>query len=554
MCKDSANKLEHLQSPRAVAKALKEQSRSSAQKALLLLKSLESLQANAFYSNAILSGCKHWEEGLDLLKGFRGNACADEVSYNSVLNLLNWQTALALFCNLKTLNGFNNSPNGINQDLKVSNVPYNVLISSGKTEPAGWKNSLNLMLTMAMDQLKCDQFSYMAALDVLKSKSKVQSLWRRSCHILNSMPVSLVQPDVLSWNTVLASALNWTHQLHLLNMRPFSLVPDLISYHSAIRGDWRVSLNVLTSMTKLQMKSNVVTLNSALRSFATNEAWAIATVMMDRMSSHAILPDVLSFNSYLHTLACASGSGLPNSIWVDALQSFARLGLQGDSFTMTSAIRVRSQVAFSEASEVDMFGEGQYGWRQGLNMLEDGRHGGHGKVSRVSSNAVLKECAQVSQWGIALGLLTDASDASGKSDEVSVSTCISACEKASQWQKALLLLCAMPLVRLQRDIVCFGAAASACQKGKQWQLALSLLSDVSDCVLQPNLPTYNAVISACGNAGEWTQALSLLELLGSNANVISYNAVALQLKSTFSFFQKTRGIIREYRNIRYNMI
>jgi pentatricopeptide repeat domain-containing protein 1 len=75
------------------------------------------------------------------------------------------------------------------------------------------------------------------------------------------------------------------------------------------------------------------------------------------------------------------------------------------------------------------------------------------------------------------------------------------------------------------DIVCFGAAASACEKGKQWQLALCLLSEMSDRILQPNLFTFNAVISACGHAREWARALSLLQLLGSEADVVSYNAV-----------------------------
>ena len=146
-------------------------------------------------------------------------------------------------------------------------------------------------------------------------------------------------------------------------------------------------------------------------------------------------------------------------------------------------------------------------------MLQTAKDAGHRKLT-ICANVVLKECSEVSDWQAALELLGI------ESDEFSLSTVISACEKAFQWSQALFLLRTMPA-----DIVCFGAAASACEKGQQWQLALCLLPEMSDHFLQPNLFIFNAVISACGHAREWARALSLLELLASEADVVSYNAV-----------------------------
>eukprot|EP00435_Cladocopium_sp_Y103_P054578 s762_g17.t2 len=502
--------------PREVAAALKVQSRISVQKAMRLLKTLDKalFQVNTFHSNAILSGCHNWEESLELLKEFKCSSCADAVSYNCVMNSLKWPITLALVGNLETLNNNTNNNAKDPQDLTIS---YNRLISSCKTQDA-WKHSLRFLLMMKMEELKPDQFSYMAALDVLQ-KSKL-CLWRRSCHILSSMPAGLVQPDIFSWNSMLASVpdSNWKTDMHLLNsmqsMRLFAPVPDLVTYHTALRGeDWRIVLFVLTLTAKQQLQVNAVTLNSVLGSFTT-PAWARATLMLDDMASNGILPDVLSFNSYLHTCAsspsCAScSSGWSNGIWLDALRSYERLGLKTDSFSVASAIKVRSQAARSAFEVFDIYS----GWQEGLTVLQTAKAAGHRKLT-ISSNVVLKECSEVSDWQAALVLFGI------ESDEFSLSTVISACEKAFQWPQALFLLHTMPA----KDIVCFGAAASACEKGKQWQLALCLLSEMSDCILQPNLFTFNAVISACGHAREWARALSLLELLGSEADVVSYNA------------------------------
>eukprot|EP00438_Fugacium_kawagutii_P012033 Skav218175 [mRNA] locus=scaffold5213:166941:167324:- [translate_table: standard] len=111
---------------------------------------------------------------------------------------------------------------------------------------------------------------------------------------------------------------------------------------------------------------------------------------------------------------------------------------------------------------------------------------------------------------------------------------MSACERSFQWRQALSLMAAMPVMLLRRDIVCFGAGVSACEKGNQWQLAMGVLSFSNGHTLNANLNDlndvsvnlFNAVISACGVASEWTHALFLLHLLGSRADVISYNAVA----------------------------
>ena len=503
--------------PREVAEALKVQSRSSVRKALQLLKTLDKalFQVNTFHSNAILSGCRNWEESLGLLNEFKCNSCADAGSYNCVMNSLEWPIALALVGNLKTLNSNTHSSAKESQDLTIS---HNCLISSCKTQDA-WKHSLHFLNFLTMEELRPDKFSYMAALDVLQKSQPC--LWRRSCHILGSMPAgaSGVQPDIFSWNSMLASVpvSNWKTDLYLLNsmrsMRFFAPVPDLITYHTGLRGeDWRIVLSGLTSTAKQQLKVNVVTLNSVLGSFTTT-AWARATVMLDDMASNSILPDVLSFNSFLHT--CGSGSsGLSHGIWLDALREYERHGLRTDSFSVSSAIKVRSQAARSASHVFDTFFSG---WQEGLNALQAAKNAGHRKLA-ICANVVLKEFSEVSEWQAALVLLGI------ESDEFSLSAVISACEKAFKWPQALFLLHTMP-AEDAKDIVCFGAAASACEKGKQWQLALSLLSEMSDCILQPNLFTFNAVISACGHAREWARALSLLEVLGSEADVVSYNAV-----------------------------
>ena len=233
--------------PRKVAAALKVQSRSSVQKALQLLKTLDKalFQVNTFHSNAVLSGCHNWEENLELLKEFKSNSCADAVSYNCVMNSLKWPIILALVDNLKTLNSDTNNGAKELQDLTIS---YNRLISSCKTQDA-WKQSLHFLLMIEMEELRPDQFSYMAALDVLQ-KSKL-CLWRRSCHILNSMP-ALVQPDIFSWNSMLASVpdSNWKTNVHLLNsmrsMRFFC--SGSRSYNTSHCFAWRRLANCVVSL------------------------------------------------------------------------------------------------------------------------------------------------------------------------------------------------------------------------------------------------------------------------------------------------------------------
>ena len=77
-------------------------------------------------------------------------------------------------------------------------------------------------------------------------------------------------------------------------------------------------------------------------------------MLLEDVASNGILPDVLSFNSYLHRCALGS-SGLSNGIWLDALRSYERLGLKTDSLSVSSAIKVRSHAARSASEVFDTF-------------------------------------------------------------------------------------------------------------------------------------------------------------------------------------------------------
>ncbi len=514
--------------PREVTKTLKAISQDSVQKAFAHLNSLAALaiQANSFHYNTILSSSRTWQwrEALKLLQEFECSSCADAVSYNCVMNLLKWQTALKLFG--KALKSLNRDTNGVTnpRDMTVSYNSFTSSLGKAPDDPDAWKKSQHLLLTMRMNHVRLDHFSYMAGLQ--------KSLWQKSRGILTSMLSTSVLPDLLTWNSMAVP--NWQSSLHLLQvMRCTAFLPDLISYHRTMTcGDWQRALSLM-KLAELEVKVNSISFNSALASFeGACRAWPTAKMLLESMSLHGLVPDVVSLNTFANSNALSDDSwrfGLAAA----ALQSHKarQLGMKTDSYSVTAAIQLTSMANPGSVCSA---------WQRGLHVLQKAEEEGHQRETLViSSNMVVNQCSRIHEWQTALQFMGF--------DEFGFSTMTSACEKAFQWQHALGLLNAMPVRRLRRDLVCFGSGASACDKGKQWQLALCLLSEMPDCRLKPNLITFNAVISACGNASELGPALSLLELLGTSVDVISYNAVPqLQVENEES--DKDTKIIQGMRN------
>ena len=521
--------------PREVTKTLKAISQDSAQKALAHLNSLAALavQANSFHYNTILSSSRTWQwrEALELLQEFECSSCADAVSYNCVMNLLKWQTALKLFGKaLKSLRDTHGATNP--RDMTLS---YNSFTSSLSKAPDAWKKSQHLLLTMRMNHVRLDHFSYMAGLQ--KSLS-----WQKSRGILTSMLSTSVLPDLLTWNSMALP--NWESSLQIFQFIHWAaFLPDLISYHRTMTcGGWQRALSLM-KLAELKVKVNSISFNSALGSFGMGaRAWPTAKMLLESMSLHGLVPDVVSLNTFasnalsdLSALSAFDSSSLYSwRFGLVQIHKARKLGMKTDLYSVTAAIQLTG-----------MANPGSLGiaWQRGLHVLQKAEEEGHQRETLViSSNMVVNQCSRIHEWQTALQFMGF--------DEFGFSTMTSACEKAFQWQHALGLLNAMPVRRLRRDLVCFGSGASACDKGKQWQLALCLLSEMPDCRLKPNLITFNAVISACGNASKLGPALSLFELLGTSVDVISYNAVPqLQVENE----ESTRDLVNFVTKIpRYN--
>ena len=96
------------------------------------------------------------------------------------------------------------------------------------------------------------------------------------------MPVVFLEPDVISYNAM-ASSPSWENAMTWAELQQQAMIqPDVISYTSVIRAcdQWQMALKLLEAMDQSSIQSNQITFNAFTTALASTAQWQRALVML----------------------------------------------------------------------------------------------------------------------------------------------------------------------------------------------------------------------------------------------------------------------------------
>eukprot|EP00439_Symbiodinium_sp_Y106_P084522 s985_g25.t3 len=250
--------------------------------------------------------------------------------------------------------------------------------------------------------------------------------------------------------------------------------------------------------------------------------WPTALLLLRRISSLHLLPDLFSFNVAIH--GCEVGGA-----WVAALQlleEIAGMILQPDLVSINSCISACSE-GLRWAAAVHLFGHmadrqvqpdlvsynaamsavgrGQL-WHTALQLLQALPC----KPNMISFNTAMAACERGRHWKHVIALLEKLGDNKMTPDMRTWTSLVASFSRASDWVKAQSILKEIRLQDLHPDLMIFGATATAFQRGHQWMLALSLLPETHKLQIVPDERLCGSVVTACAASQAWQAALSCL--------------------------------------------
>ncbi|CAJ1407753.1 unnamed protein product [Effrenium voratum] len=133
------------------------------------------------------------------------------------------------------------------------------------------------------------------------------------------------------------------------------------------------------------------------------------------------------------------------------------------------------------------------------------------KPDLIARNAALSACAEAMQWPRCLALLAEAADGA---DGVSCNAVLKAFEKSMQWERALDLYSHMGQLGKTRSLVTCNTVLSTCQKSGQWERTLDCFREMKELQILPDLISLNAVLGAAKRGAAWQSSWQLLEDAG----------------------------------------
>ncbi|CAJ1426811.1 unnamed protein product [Effrenium voratum] len=285
------------------------------------------------------------------------------------------------------------------------------------------------------------------------------SAWAKGLSSISSAPWRRVQPDIVSYNTLLGSGAtfggSWLRTLSLLAACRGSDATTYTSSMSTVGAStcWQAGAGLLCDFLCKGLQSDQVMMSAMISTCSVSTKWPFAMHVLDLCVTRALRSDTIEFG------ACLNGCSLGQK-WSQAIQLLGLLG-QKD--------------------------------------LES---------SQVADNSVLSACQSLGRWQMSITMLCAV-----QPDLITMNTVLAACDKAHQWKRASELLQQAAAVELQADSILRSVAIGSCQRTRQWRPALGMFSTGG---LRPCIAMCNEVIAACSGPTRWPLALHLLhELPGS---------------------------------------
>ncbi|CAE7033462.1 unnamed protein product, partial [Symbiodinium natans] len=277
-----------------------------------------------------------------------------------------------------------------------------------------------------------------------------------------------------------------------------------------VRGLWRSALQLLRTMQRKCIQTDLAATVAAVGSCGKTAAWQAAVEVATSLSRGQLRPDV----------AVCDSLTVPVAVFYWLLGDAFRLWLLGQASTLSGGLRYRRAGRMSVwTASITNAGRAK-SWQKAVALLEEGISQ-RLPLNTIVSNAAMAACEKAKQWKAVLALLSSLG-----SDTVGWNSALSACEKSGSWQVALGLYDELPSRRLQPDGMTFGLLIRVAQVAGGWEAALNALSDMREASFKPNVMNYAVVLRGCKDVGSWQPALALLSTMmaeGVRPDVLAVN-------------------------------
>ncbi|CAL1172460.1 unnamed protein product [Cladocopium goreaui] len=446
-----------------------------------------------------------WSSALDLTEKMAWQALETNIIIaNSAISACEkgeeWSRAMALLAETSTT-----------WRLRRDVISINGAISAVPT--CHWPKALHLLLRLQQEQQQADAISYNSAIKVCES-------WLVALQTFNAMEVPATAMSYGVMANVFEKASCWALAVHLLASMVNSLLEmNVIVYNSVMSvcskaEQWQQVLDLLTALKCRSLEADTISQNLMI---SVERRWQRVLDLLQDMDQQQM--QLSLFTSRAAITACQS-----RWQWsLQLLEDLARRKMRGNVMVYSAAIG-----ACEEGRQ----------WQQALDLLDDLSD----SADLVACNACLSALARSGQWQKAGELLRSMKTR----DVYSFNSAISACEDREEWRMALGLLQRMRREKIQGNIITYNTVISALEKGAEWQKALAFLSLAMEQSMQATIITYSATISACEKAGKWREALHVLrETTKSSLQSVVAQTAAMRACSQVSIWKVTLQLLAE---------
>ncbi|CAL1133783.1 unnamed protein product, partial [Cladocopium goreaui] len=396
----------------------------------------EELGAAYFTTAIVRAGREDWRESLELWEQAKVHGFATDVITGSAVVAAasaakQWHSCLG------HLEAFRSSY------MQLNAYGFNSAMT-GCARADCWAVGLLTLNAMQLWQIETQVITFNAIAACLRPVGR----WSAAIGCLDEACILNLQPNMVSYNTLLSQEQPWQNQFQLLERSlQRSLQSDAISWNSMVSSEaWFVALDLLQCLSR-GIQLEVVAINAGSSSLASSSQWRQAVQLLSTACKGNIRVDATSHTAV--SIACETSTQ-----WSWALQtvSTSEGAIPWDEAMMGAAIAAWSGAHLWEASSSLLR----------LPTLQR---------DVVSFGSVLHACDHGGRWITALGWLRCMGIVGVRTNFVTDVAAMSACRTATQWRTASCLM------GLQSNTVLFNALANACASSGQWRESLLVCSE-----------------------------------------------------------------------------
>lgn len=305
------------------------------------------------------------------------------------------------------------------------------------------------------------------------------SAWLQSLDLLHQMRLHDIKTDIISCNTAVSACGKNSQWQLAVAMALWN--PDLVGINAAIdacssASEWEHSLCLLSCFPACRLQRDVISFTSALSACEKGTQWPLV-LLLQQMKEEHLEGNVMTYNSCISSLS-------KGSEWTAAQRLFDRLLSSSCGCTVTS------------------YGSAIGGvWPQAMLLMKSMGS------KQVRSNLVIYNscvsCADAA-WNWALQLLEDMEVSNFRRSSATIGAVLQALKMVpGQWPAALEL---MPGRSLQNTII-YNSAITVCAQGHEVSVAWKLFEEMQGVSLRCDAITFTGVMVGA----HWSSAVQLLE-------------------------------------------